>query len=62
MVDMRLKFGMAQTENIVNTCVIISEIFIDDETTVLGAPADSVQEVIELEPGQNVSIEMQAAL
>jgi len=51
-VDMRLKFGMEQTENTVNTCVIISEILIDDETTVLGALADSVQEVIELEPGQ----------
>jgi purine-binding chemotaxis protein CheW len=51
-VDMRLKFGMAQTENTVNTCVIISEILIDEETTVLGALADSVQEVIELEPGQ----------
>ncbi len=51
-VDMRLKFGMEQRENTVNTCVIISEILIDDETTVLGALADSVQEVIELEPGQ----------
>jgi purine-binding chemotaxis protein CheW len=51
-VDMRLKFGMEKTENTVNTCIIISEIVIDDETTVLGALADSVQEVIELEPGQ----------
>jgi purine-binding chemotaxis protein CheW len=51
-VDMRLKFGMEKTENTVNTCIIISEIVIDDETTILGALADSVQEVIELEPGQ----------
>jgi purine-binding chemotaxis protein CheW len=51
-VDMRLKFGMEKTENTVNTCIIISEIVIDDETTVLGALADSVREVIELEPGQ----------
>ncbi|MBA4395429.1 MAG: chemotaxis protein CheW [Desulfobacca sp.] len=51
-VDMRLKFGMKQTENTVNTCIIISEITIDDEITVLGALADSVQEVIELEPSQ----------
>jgi purine-binding chemotaxis protein CheW len=51
-VDMRLKFGMDSTEKTVNTCIIIAEIVIDDETTILGALADSVQEVIELEPGQ----------
>ncbi len=51
-VDMRLKFGMTKTENTVNTCIIIVEISLDGDTTVLGALADSVQEVIELEPGQ----------
>jgi purine-binding chemotaxis protein CheW len=51
-VDMRLKFGMQQTENTVNTCIIISEITIDEEITILGALADSVQEVIELETNQ----------
>jgi purine-binding chemotaxis protein CheW len=49
-VDMRLKFGMAATEKTVNTCVIIVEITVDGEKTVLGAMADSVQEVIDLEP------------
>jgi purine-binding chemotaxis protein CheW len=49
-VDMRLKFGMTKTENTVNTCIIIVEISLDGDTTVLGALADSVQEVIELEP------------
>jgi purine-binding chemotaxis protein CheW len=51
-VDMRLKFAMEATEKTVNTCIIIAEILIDDETTVLGMLADSVQEVIELEPSQ----------
>jgi purine-binding chemotaxis protein CheW len=51
-VDMRLKFGMTQTESTVNTCTIIVEIEHDGETTVLGALADSVQEVLELDPGQ----------
>jgi purine-binding chemotaxis protein CheW len=51
-VDMRLKFGMTKTERTVNTCIIITEISLDGDTTVLGALADSVQEVIELEPGQ----------
>ena len=47
-VDMRLKFVMTKTERTVNTCIIIVEITLDGDTTVLGALADSVQEVIEL--------------
>lgn len=50
-VDMRLKFGMSKTEKTLNTCIIIMEVDIEGETTVLGALADSVQEVLELEPG-----------
>ncbi len=49
-VDLRLKFGMTKTEKTVNTCVIIVEVTVDNETTVLGALADSVQEVMDLEP------------
>jgi purine-binding chemotaxis protein CheW len=51
-VDMRLKFGMTATERKVNTCIIIVEIEFEGETTVLGALADSVQEVLELDPDQ----------
>ncbi len=50
-VDLRLKFGMSKTEKTVNTCIIIVEVTVDEETTVLGALADSVQEVLDLEPG-----------
>ena len=49
-VDLRLKFGMSRTENTVNTCIIITEVTVDNETTILGALADSVQEVMDLEP------------
>ena len=49
-VDMRLKFGMTRTETTVNTCIIIVEIEIDGENTVLGALVDSVQEVLDLDP------------
>lgn len=49
-VDMKLKFGMPRTERTVNTCIIIAEVKIDGESAVLGALADSVQEVIDLEP------------
>ncbi len=51
-VDLNLKFGMKQTEKTVNTCIIIAEIEMDGDVTVLGALADSVQEVVELEPDQ----------
>ncbi len=47
-VDMRLKFKMARAETTVNTRIIIFEIDIDGETTVLGALVDSVQEVMDL--------------
>ncbi len=48
-IDMKLKFGMDETEKSINTCVIITEVEMDDgETTVLGALADSVQEVFDL--------------
>ena len=49
-VDMRLKFGMSETEKTVDTCIIVLEITLDNETAVVGALADSVQEVLELEP------------
>lgn len=48
--DMRLKFGMAETERTVNTCIIVVEITAGDDTLVLGMLADSVQEVFEMEP------------
>ncbi|SDB59165.1 purine-binding chemotaxis protein CheW [Desulfonatronum thiosulfatophilum] len=51
-VDMRLKFGMTRTEETVNTCIIIVEVDVDGENTILGALADSVQEVFDLEPDQ----------
>lgn len=47
-VDMRLKFGLPMTQRTVNTCIIIVEVELNGETTVLGALADSVREVISL--------------
>jgi purine-binding chemotaxis protein CheW len=51
-VDMRLKFGLSATEKTVNTCIIVMEIVLDGDTSIVGALADSVQEVLELEPEQ----------
>lgn len=51
-IDMKLKFGMSDTEKTVNTCIIVMEVSMDDETVVLGCLADAVQEVLDLDPEQ----------
>ena len=51
-IDLKLKFGMSETEKTVNTCIIVVEIAVEGEILILGALADSVQEVIDLEPEQ----------
>src|SRR3989339_2092441 len=38
--DMRTKFGLSKTEKTVNTSIIIMDIALDGETTVLGALVD----------------------
>ena len=49
-IDMRLKSGISKTEQTVNTCIIVVEVDLDGDVIVVGALADSVQEVIEMEP------------
>jgi purine-binding chemotaxis protein CheW len=47
-VDMRLRLGLAAIEETVNTRVVVMELMLDGESTVLGGMADSVHEVIEI--------------
>ena len=49
-VDFRLKFGMPGVDATVHTRIMILEISLDDKTVVVGAIADSVNDVIEFEP------------
>jgi purine-binding chemotaxis protein CheW len=51
-VDLRLKFGLAQAADTVHSRIVVMELALDGETAVLGGIADSVHEVIELEPAQ----------
>lgn len=51
-IDLRLKFGMTRTEKTVNTCIIVVEVTLGEESAVLGALCDSVQEVFDLDPDQ----------
>ncbi len=48
-VDLRLKFGLPATATSRDTCIIVLEITADGEATIVGAVADSVQEVLELD-------------
>jgi purine-binding chemotaxis protein CheW len=51
-VDLRLCFEMSKTVKTVNTCIVVVEMLVDGESNVIGALADSVEEVIDLEPEQ----------
>lgn len=49
-VDLRMKFGMGETQQTVDTCSIIVELLIDNDQLIVGILADSVHEVFELDP------------
>jgi len=51
-VDLRLKFGLPSTPDTINSRIVVLELELDGETTVVGGIADSVHEVIELEADQ----------
>ncbi len=51
-IDMRIKFGLPTVDDTVDTCIIIVEVKIDNETSVVGALVDSVQEVLDIEGDQ----------
>mgnify|MGYP001453240154 CR=1 FL=1 len=51
-IDLRLKFGMEETEAKNSTRIIVMEIQGEGRTLVIGSLADSVKEVIEITPDQ----------
>lgn len=51
-IDLKLKFNLPETQNTVDTCIIILDFVIDNETLLVGILADSVREVLTLEPDQ----------
>ncbi len=48
-VDTRLKFGMKEISDTVNTCIIVFNINFDGEAMMVGALVDAVQEVFEMD-------------
>ena len=51
-VDLRVKFGLPPSADTVNTRIVVLELRLDGETVVVGGIADSVHDVMELEPSQ----------
>jgi len=51
-VDLKQKFGMQSTENTINTCIVVIEVPIENNIITIGCLADSVEEVINLDPDQ----------
>jgi len=51
-IDLRLKLGMPAIERTVDSCIVIVEINLEGELTQMGALADSVKEVIDLDQQQ----------
>ncbi len=51
-IDMRLKFGMDHVERTRDSCIVVVDVDVDGESVVVGALADSVREVLDLEPSQ----------
>lgn len=48
-IDLRMKFGLGRVERTIDTCIVVLEIPVEDETTTIGALVDSVREVFELD-------------
>ena len=49
-IDLRLKFDMDEAERTIDTSIIVMNVDVGDESVTLGTLADSVQEVISLDP------------
>ncbi|MFW5735548.1 MAG: chemotaxis protein CheW [Oceanidesulfovibrio sp.] len=51
-IDLNMKFGRSRTKQTINTSIIIVEVDLEGEATIIGALADSVQEVFTLKYDQ----------
>jgi len=51
-IDMRRKFKMKDADRTRNSCIVVVEVDVDGEVVTVGALADSVREVIDLNPSQ----------
>ena len=52
LIDTRIKFGMTETQFTTNTCILVLDIIINNESVRIGALVDAVQEVLEIDDKQ----------
>ncbi|MGK7397118.1 MAG: chemotaxis protein CheW [Candidatus Cyclobacteriaceae bacterium M3_2C_046] len=48
-IDTRIKFGLPQVEDTIDTCIIVLDINMENESIKIGVLVDSVQEVLQLD-------------
>lgn len=65
-IDMRIKFGMVEGKQTVNTVIIIIDVTLGDESVLIGALVDSVKEVMDLdadhiEPAPSIGTQLNTA-
>jgi purine-binding chemotaxis protein CheW len=51
-IDSRVKFGLPSAPFTVNTCIVVLSIEIENDTLVIGALVDAVQEVLEVDESE----------
>lgn len=51
-IDLRLKFGLPKAEQTIDTRIVVMELDIENERTLIGAMADSVHDVMDLDTDQ----------
>jgi len=51
-VDLRLGFGLDSVDPTVNTCIIVVEVAMAAETIIVGALADAVEEVVDIDAAE----------
>ncbi|MFP4068198.1 MAG: chemotaxis protein CheW [Spirochaetaceae bacterium] len=49
-VDLRLKFGLPEAEDTINTAIIVADVPAGEETVTIGCRADAVDQVIDILP------------
>lgn len=51
-IDLRLKLGMGPAERTVDTCIVITDVYLEGELTPVGALVDAIKEVVSIDPDQ----------
>jgi purine-binding chemotaxis protein CheW len=51
-IDTRLKFGLPDSADTINTCIIVMKVIIENQELTIGAIVDAVQEVMEIDQSQ----------